>query len=331
MPVGAAPGRCGWAAAATGDRTPSRRRRSSTFSALQNGQNLMATAPRARTRSCRRRSSASTRGLEQRPIRGERAIEHRQVGDASRRPRGRACSSTKLGVRGAAVNAADRLVERQRCAGYQPPAGLPLAILARDRGVDAEQRRRPPRRESREPAASGTPVSSIVRHAYAPLIRSAPTRCSAHGMSLVACVGCIEAMTPRSSQALDVLRRDHLGVLDAQPADRRRASRRAASVGVERGVPTAASPIAWIATCQPSRPRPRRRAASAAGSVTHRPLVARVVAVRRVAAGAARAERAVGEELHAAQRERPSPSSGSRLALDARSLAACSASPARYA
>ncbi len=46
-----------------------------------------------------------------------------------------------------------------------------------------------------EPAASGIPRSSTARHAYASRIRSGPSRCSAHGMSLVAWVGCIDAIT----------------------------------------------------------------------------------------------------------------------------------------
>src|SRR6266446_3568581 len=45
------------------------------------------------------------------------------------------------------------------------------------------------------PSARRAPESSTVRQAYAPLIRSGPTRSSAHGMSLVACVGCIDAIT----------------------------------------------------------------------------------------------------------------------------------------
>ncbi len=37
-------------------------------------------------------------------------------------------------------------------------------------------------------------------HAYAPASRCDPMRASAQGMSDVACVGCIEAMTPSSAK-----------------------------------------------------------------------------------------------------------------------------------
>ena len=48
-------------------------------------------------------------------------------------------------------------------------------------------------------------------------MRSGPTRFSAHGMSDVACVGCMEAMTPQLREAWEVLGSEYLRMLDAQP------------------------------------------------------------------------------------------------------------------
>ena len=261
------------------------------------------------------RNAATSPGTEHR-----RAIDpgraHLEVGKASparsaglrRAPRSRRAGPGLIAPTSGSVNAAQAApAVKPRSASAASGSGRAASRRAGDRRGPGASRRHTGRvggpqldRKSDPSGARTRRLQESAARRHAPASRTGRSRASAHGMSEVAWVGCIEAIDPEvaergmspSATTCACSTRQRWSLRGLRPSTCRRRS--PSTLRLPR------SPIAWVATCTPQSSRlDRWPPTRLSGRVTSIPRLPRIVAVVLQQRRAPLAQRAVGVDLHA--------------------------------